>query len=92
MSQEQGESPHGARGRKRPLRLRGALARPGLHIVFGVLCTLAFTWPFLTFGQPSHTWIFLHGAWMLSVGLLFLMSLAERRVGAKEREEDVDDG
>ena len=92
MSQEQGDPLPEGGGKKRPLRLLGPLARPGLHIVFGVLCMLAFTWPFLTFAKPSHTWLFLHGAWMLSVGLLLLMGLADRRAGAKELEEDSDSG
>lgn len=68
------------------------LARPGLHVVFGLVFLIVFAWPFVAFKRPAATWIFLHASWLGAVGLLALCGLADGRAPPDEIEDEVDLG
>lgn len=49
-------------------------ARPALHVLLGLGFAVAFHWPIFAFTQPSKTFHFFYGAWLLSLGALYLVS------------------
>ncbi|MEY4548222.1 MAG: hypothetical protein RL685_4417 [Pseudomonadota bacterium] len=49
-------------------------ARPALHVLLALGFGAAFLWPIFAFTQPSKTFHFMYGAWLLSLGALYLVS------------------
>jgi hypothetical protein len=49
-------------------------ARPALHLLLALGFGAAFLWPIFAFTQPSKTFHFSYGAWLLSLVALFLVS------------------
>lgn len=53
-------------------------ARPALHVLLALGFGAAFLWPIFAFTQPSKTFHFSYGAWLLSLVALFLVSRGNR--------------
>lgn len=54
--------------------LKRALRNPILHVLLGAFFLAVFTWPFIAFEKPIHTWMFLYGSWALAIGCAFVVS------------------
>jgi hypothetical protein len=56
-------------------------ARPALHVLLALAFGAAFHFPIFAFTQPSKTFHFFYGAWLLALGALFLVSRGRRASG-----------
>ena len=57
-------------------RVLGLFGRPAFHVLLGLGFLVLFTWPFLGFSRPIHTWIYLHVIWAIAVVVLLLTGRA----------------
>jgi hypothetical protein len=70
----------------KPSSTNDPFARPALHVLLALAFAAAFHWPIFAFTQPSKTFHFTYGAWLLSLVALVLVSRGKRLAASDEQD------